>query len=62
MRERPLELELELIQYHMAQKPVLRGEVNARSVFLNRRRSARPGRPRPSASLRRCRRGALGRG
>ena len=29
---RPFELELELIQPHMAQKPVLRGEVGARAL------------------------------
>ena len=27
-----IELELELIQFHMAQKPVLRGEVGARAL------------------------------
>ena len=32
VRRRELELELELIQSHMAQKPVLRGEVGARAL------------------------------
>ena len=31
-RQRPIELELELIQPHMAHKPVLRGEVDARAL------------------------------
>eukprot|EP00614_Pseudopedinella_elastica_P005776 CAMPEP_0172589480 /NCGR_PEP_ID=MMETSP1068-20121228/8195_1 /TAXON_ID=35684 /ORGANISM="Pseudopedinella elastica, Strain CCMP716" /LENGTH=96 /DNA_ID=CAMNT_0013385087 /DNA_START=265 /DNA_END=555 /DNA_ORIENTATION=+ len=31
-RQRPIELELELIQSHMAHKPVLRGEEDARAL------------------------------
>ena len=31
-----LELELELIQSHMAQKPMLRGEVGARAYYIGR--------------------------
>ena len=42
------ELELELVQYHMAQKPMLRGEVGARVRVIracDQRREGRYGRP-----------------
>jgi len=32
MPQKMAELELELVQYHMTQKPVLRGEVDARAL------------------------------
>jgi len=44
-----IELELELIQYHMAQKPLLRGEVGARLRVIRacgQRRERRHGRAR----------------